>query len=121
MIDCRLSQNEANVCLQPFRVLCPDARAMRVNVLVSLLVTSILFMSVSVSAAPRISAGHSSNLRLSNIGGTVGYSSNSGSQITQMVFGPGPDMENDLPPVTVPVVKLLFAAPLGQPLHFVEA
>jgi hypothetical protein len=27
----------------------------------------------------------------------------------------------DLPPVTVPVVKLLFAAPLGQPLHFVEA
>jgi hypothetical protein len=26
----------------------------------------------------------------------------------------------DLPPVTVPVVKLLFAAPLGQPLHFVE-
>jgi len=29
--------------------------------------------------------------------------------------------EFDLPPVTVPVVKLLFAAPLGQPLHFVEA
>ena len=29
--------------------------------------------------------------------------------------------KNDLPPVTVPVVKLLFAAPLGQPLHFVEA
>ena len=28
---------------------------------------------------------------------------------------------SDLPPVTVPVVKLLFAAPLGQPLHFVEA
>ena len=28
---------------------------------------------------------------------------------------------DDLPPVTVPVVKLLFAAPLGQPLHFVEA
>ena len=27
----------------------------------------------------------------------------------------------DLPPVTVPVVKFLFAAPLGQPLHFVEA
>ena len=27
----------------------------------------------------------------------------------------------DLPPLTVPVVKLLFAAPLGQPLHFVEA
>ena len=25
------------------------------------------------------------------------------------------------PPLTVPVVKLLFAAPLGQPLHFVEA
>jgi len=29
--------------------------------------------------------------------------------------------QGDLPPVTVPVVKLLFAAPLGQPLHFVEA
>ena len=29
--------------------------------------------------------------------------------------------DSDLPPVTVPVVKLLFAAPLGQPLHFVEA
>jgi len=29
--------------------------------------------------------------------------------------------KSDLPPVTVPVVKLLFAAPLGQPLHFVEA
>ena len=28
---------------------------------------------------------------------------------------------SDLPPLTVPVVKLLFAAPLGQPLHFVEA
>ena len=27
----------------------------------------------------------------------------------------------DLPPLTVPVVKFLFAAPLGQPLHFVEA
>ena len=27
----------------------------------------------------------------------------------------------DQPPLTVPVVKLLFAAPLGQPLHFVEA
>lgn len=93
MIDSRLSQNETNVCQQPCRVLCPDARTLRVNVLVSLLVTSILFMSVSVSAAPRISAGHSSNLRLANIGGTVGYRSNSGSQITQMAFGPGPDVE----------------------------
>ena len=27
----------------------------------------------------------------------------------------------DQPPLTVPVVKLRFAAPLGQPLHFVEA
>jgi hypothetical protein len=27
----------------------------------------------------------------------------------------------DQPPLTVPAVKLLFAAPLGQPLHFVEA
>jgi len=26
----------------------------------------------------------------------------------------------DQPPLTVPVVKLRFAAPLGQPLHFVE-
>ena len=33
----------------------------------------------------------------------------------------GRPIEFDLPPVTVPVVKLLFAAPLGQPLHFVEA
>ena len=34
-----------------------------------------------------------------------------------------PVQENisDQPPRTVPVVKLLFAAPLGQPLHFVEA
>ncbi len=32
-----------------------------------------------------------------------------------------PSSAIDLPPVTVPVVKLLFAAPLGQPLHFVEA
>ena len=35
---------------------------------------------------------------------------------TRNALGP-----TDLPPVTVPVVKLLFAAPLGQPLHFVEA
>ena len=27
----------------------------------------------------------------------------------------------DQPPRTVPVVKLLFAAPLGEPLHFVPA
>ncbi len=27
----------------------------------------------------------------------------------------------DQPPRTVPVVKLLFASPLGEPLHFVEA
>ncbi len=29
--------------------------------------------------------------------------------------------EHDQPPLTVPVVKLLFVVPLGQPLHFVEA
>jgi hypothetical protein len=33
----------------------------------------------------------------------------------------GVSQDTDLPPVTVPVVKLLFAAPLGQPLHFVPA
>jgi hypothetical protein len=37
-----------------------------------------------------------------------------GETVTPLTFA-------DLPPVTVPVVKLLFAAPLGQPLHFVEA
>ena len=40
---------------------------------------------------------------------------------TELEDRPGWAGVRDLPPVTVPVVKLLFAAPLGQPLHFVEA